>query len=86
LGGSAGDDGAALAARVLGARHVLQSLAQRSGRFPRAGAIVDALHATSMFALAAADTERRRPALIDGSIAAALSASGFASYRIRRGR
>ena len=38
-------------ARVLGARHIAQAIATNGGRFARLGALVDALHAASMFAL-----------------------------------
>jgi hypothetical protein len=72
-GASPGDDTAVVVARVLGARHLLQGLVQRRGRAPRLGAMVDLVHAASMFALASVGGEHRRPALIDGTIA-----TGFA--------
>ena len=73
-------DGAALAvARVLGGRHLVQ--AALAGNDPGAvrrygGAVVDLLHAASMFAVARMDAPRRRPALIDGSVAAAFGVLG----------
>jgi len=82
LGGDPKDDVALFAARALGARHVLQALATGShpGALRRAGgAVVDALHAASMFAVAATDPSRRRPASIDGSVAAALFVAGWAA-------
>jgi len=73
-GRSAADDGAVAVARILGARHLLQALVQRRGAFPRLGALIDAIHAASMFALASASDAYRKPALSDGAIAATLAA------------
>jgi len=70
-------------ARVLGARHIAQAIATNGGRFARLGALVDGLHAASMFALAAANDDFRRPALIDGSIATTFALSGLLPARPR---
>ena len=80
-GGDPTDGPTMVAARVLGARHLLQAIVTGDdpGRVRRVGgAIVDALHAASMFALAKVDPGRRKPALVDGSVAGAFSAAGFA--------
>jgi hypothetical protein len=82
LGGDPADAVAVVAARALGTRHVLQALAEGSepGKVRRlGGAAVDALHAGSMFALAMTDgtTARHRPALADGSVAAAFCLAGL---------
>ena len=71
-------------ARVLGARHIAQAIATNGGRFARLGALVDGLHAASMFALAAANDDFRRPALIDGSIATTFALSGLLPARTPR--
>jgi hypothetical protein len=65
-------------ARILGARHVAQAFVTRNGAFRRLGAAVDVIHAASMFGLAAISEPHRQPALIDGTIAAALSITGNA--------
>jgi hypothetical protein len=70
-------------ARVLGARHVAQALATDGGRFVRLGAAVDALHAATMFGLAATSDGYRRPALIDGAIASTFALSGLFVLRSR---
>jgi hypothetical protein len=80
-GGEPSDGPTMVAARVLGARHLLQAALTGDDPGPVrrvGGAVVDALHAASMFALAKVDAGRRRPALVDGSVAAAFSAAGFA--------
>jgi len=84
FGGRAGDDMAMVVARVLGTRHLLQALAQRSGALPRVGALIDTIHAATMFALAASDGEHRSPAMIDGSVAAAMAGAGLLSGRGER--
>jgi hypothetical protein len=67
-------------ARVLGARHLAQTaltaVAARPSAFA-AGAGVDALHASSMLLLAAADNSVRRAALADALAESALAAGGF---------
>jgi hypothetical protein len=75
-GGPADDPSALTVARVLGARHVLQGVATKGWRFSRVGSLVDSLHAVSMFALAAASDDYRRPALIDGCVAATFAVTG----------
>lgn len=61
----------ALAYRVLGVRHLAQGVSRTlaPGRYDRLLVSVDLLHAATMFALAAADPGRRRPALVSGSVA-----------------
>jgi len=66
-------------ARALGARHVLQALATSGAPGPLVlalGAEADLAHAASMLAVAAADPGRRRAALVDGLVAACLTAVG----------
>lgn len=79
-GGDPTDENTIAAARVLGGRHVLQAIVtgDHPGSIRRiGGAVVDALHAASMFAIAQSNpSERRRPALIDGSVAAAFAVAG----------
>ncbi len=81
-GGDPADGAAVAAARVLGGRHLVQAALAGSDPGPvrrSAGVVVDLLHATSMFALARVDAARRRPAVIDGSIAAAFGVLGAAA-------
>ena len=81
-GGDPADGAALAAARVLGGRHLAQAALVGSEPGPvrrSGGAFVDLLHATSMFALARVDPARRRPALIDGSVAAAFGVLGAAA-------
>jgi hypothetical protein len=83
-GGAPGDRTATTAARVLGGRHLAQAILTGSHPGPvrrYGGALVDALHAASMFALARADVARRKPATVDGSIAAAFAVAGIAAGR-----
>lgn len=75
LDGHPAGDGLVVAARVLGARNMLQSVMEARFRQPvvrRAGAIVDAIHVVSMLAFAATGGERRRPALLSAAVAGAL--------------
>jgi hypothetical protein len=67
-------------ARVLGARHLAQTaLTALTGRPSvfAAGAGIDAIHATSMLFLAAADGSVRQAALVDALAESALAAGGF---------
>jgi hypothetical protein len=66
----------AVAARILGARHVLQTFAER--RWPsrglrRVGAGIDGIHAVVMGGLALLPVAGRRDALITATVAAALA-------------
>lgn len=66
----------AVAARILGARHVLQTFAER--RWPasglrRAGATIDGIHAVVMAAVAVPSTSARGPALTSSLIATGLA-------------
>lgn len=84
LAGGSDESAEVRVARVLGARQVAQALATAGHPGPVrlcAGALVDALHAASMFALAAVSAEHRRPALLDGSVATALCAGGLVAAR-----
>ena len=78
-------DGAArVVARVLAARHLMQSAVLARSRSPllrRGGAAVDALHGLSMLGLAVVDRSRRRPALLDAGLATAFAVIGFAGTR-----
>lgn len=67
-------------ARVLGTRHLAQTALTACAGRPSAfaaGAGIDALHATSMLLLAAADGCVRRAALADALAESALAAGGF---------
>jgi hypothetical protein len=68
--------GAVGAARVLGARHLLQAavLAARPGPTARWAAAIDGLHVCSMLALAVVAPSYRRPALASAQVAAGLGA------------
>ena len=46
-----------------------------------AGAVVDALHAASMFALAAMSSDHRNPAFVDGCVATTLCSAGLLAAR-----
>ncbi|ABD11360.1 hypothetical protein CcI156_12935 [Frankia sp. CcI156] len=63
------------AVRVLGARHLVQSLLPPG----RLGVAADCLHAASMLAFAAAVPGHRRLALADSVVASAFAASAFAA-------
>ena len=76
-GGPAEDGTAQTVARFLGGRHVLQAIVTRGGKFSSLGAVVDAMHAASMFALAMTSAEYRKPAIIDGSVATTFAATGM---------
>jgi hypothetical protein len=84
------DRRAAVVAKVLGVRELLQ--AELSRRHPDrpsqlTSAGVDGLHAATMFALAGADRDRRRLALHNGATATALAlASAAAAARIKEDR
>ena len=74
-------------ARVLGARHVLQSIvtvAVPTGRVVGAGAALDALHGSTDVALAALSPRWRRIALADAALAAVLAAAGGSRWRAGR--
>ncbi len=76
------DQRALVAARVLGVRELVQAeLVRRhpSRATQLSGAGVDALHAASMFALAAADRGRRRLAMHNGATATVLALVSFAA-------
>jgi hypothetical protein len=75
--GSDATTGRITVARILGARHLLQGLVQRRGAVPRLGAAVDALHAMSMFGLAALNDGVRAAAAVDGSVATTFAAAGM---------
>ncbi len=76
------DAGARAVARILGARELLQ--AELTRRHPtravlRAGAGIDAVHAVTMVALAAADPGRRTLATQNAVTAGALALAGVAA-------
>jgi hypothetical protein len=74
----------AVAARVLGARELVQAELVRRHPGRRAQLIsagVDGLHAATMFGLAAADRDRRTLALHNGATAGALALAGLAAAR-----
>lgn len=64
-------------ARVLGGRHVLQAATELAiGRTSWLGVAVDASHALSMLALAAASPRWRRPALVSATAAGSFAVTG----------
>jgi hypothetical protein len=69
-------------ARVLGARHLVQTALTAAAPWPGTfaiGAQVDAVHAASMVLLAAVSRSGRRPALTDALTEAAFAAAGFSA-------
>jgi hypothetical protein len=71
-------------AQVLGARHLIQAAVTALVPVPEVfalGAGVDALHATSMVALAAADRASRPAALTDAMAETGFAAAGFSCGR-----
>jgi hypothetical protein len=80
------DRRATTVARVLGARELVQAelVRRHPGRAAQlASAGVDGLHAATMFALAAADRDRRRLALHNGATAAVLAIASLLAGRRR---
>jgi hypothetical protein len=78
LGLPAGDRRAHLFLRLLGARDLGQAVLAASAPPPvllRLGAGVDALHALSMYALAAVSADYRRPALTAAAVATTWTAT-----------
>ena len=68
------------AARILGARQVLQALVTArwpTGSVARASAVVDCLHAATDLGYAAVTARQRPIALLDAAIAAGLAAHGW---------
>jgi hypothetical protein len=75
---------AVAAARVLGARHLVQAgvnAATGGGAVAALGAVVDALHATSCVGLAAVSPRWRRIAALDAVVEAGFAAADFAGRR-----
>jgi hypothetical protein len=73
-------------ARVLGARHLAQAVLTLCRPGPAvflAGAGIDACHAASMLAVAAAEPPMRRAGLADATVATALAAAGAAAASAR---
>jgi hypothetical protein len=79
LGGAATADSRRIE-RILGVRHLLQGTVELLAwpRWRRIGVTVDALHAASGVALAAADARWRRPAALDATITTAFAVGGAA--------
>lgn len=74
-------------ARVLGARHVLQSIvtvAVPTGRVAGAGAALDALHGSTGVALAALSPRWRRIALADAALATVLATADGSRWHAGR--
>jgi hypothetical protein len=73
--------------RLLGTRHLLQAAVTVARATPRTrliGAVVDAAHALTMYALAAGSTRYRRAALTSAATATALALDGAqSSHRSR---
>jgi hypothetical protein len=80
---------ALVAMRVLGVRHLAQTLADVAGPWPTVGYLgagTDGLHALTDLGLAVLAPRWRRAALVDTAIAAAFTASTIRSLiRFRRG-
>ncbi len=78
------DRPARVVARVLGLRHLTEAAVtgrRNSSTLIRAGAIVDAIHATTFAALAALRPDRRKLALTNVATASALAAAGVIESR-----
>jgi hypothetical protein len=65
-----------IVARLLGARQLAQAALTRSRRADTVGAVVDALHLSSLIATAALSPRWRRAALVDAAAATTLLAGG----------
>jgi hypothetical protein len=89
FGGDAADAGTMTTARILGGRHVVQAVLTGPDPGPvrrYGGALVDALHAATMFVFARGaevGPGRKRPAYVDGSVAAAFCIVGLLAGRSR---
>ncbi|HEY5271695.1 MAG TPA: hypothetical protein VIJ34_00520 [Acidimicrobiales bacterium] len=83
LGGADEDRTPKRIMRVLGARHLVQAVAeQQFGDLAlRVGACVDALHALTGFGFACADARWRRAALADAMITSGFAAVGLSEVR-----
>ncbi len=69
-------------ARLVGARHLVQTALTAAAPWPRTFAIggqVDTLHAASMLLLAVVSRSGRRPALTDALTEAGFAAAGFSA-------
>ena len=80
LGLAPGDRRALLLLRTLGARDLGQAVLAATAPPPalrRLGVAVDALHASSMVALAAVSRDHRRPALISAALAVVWTAASL---------
>jgi hypothetical protein len=81
------DERARVVARVLGIRHLAQSLLSGASPGPSLvalGAWVDTVHATTSVALAVVDRDRRRAGGVDAAVAAAWAALGYRDLRSGR--
>lgn len=81
------DRRARLAARALGARHLIQAIAllqHPSRRWMLAGAAIDTTHAATMLALAAARPNRRRLAAVSAVLALLIAAAELRRLRCFR--
>jgi hypothetical protein len=69
--------------RVLGARHLVQAIAEHlfGDEALRVGACVDALHALTGFGFACVDVRWRRAALADAMITSGFAAVGLSKVR-----
>jgi hypothetical protein len=75
LGGGLDSRGVRVAVRILGARHLVETvLTTRDPRLVRGVRVVDGIHAVSMLILAAASPRLRRDALLSAASASALVA------------
>ncbi len=89
FGGDAADPVTMTTARILGGRHVAQAAITGDDPGPvrrYGGAVVDLLHAASMFAFARSEgvpPGKRRPAIVDGTVAAAFCVAGLLVGRRR---
>ena len=78
--GAGADHTGVVVARILGARHLVQSAAsgpQPSPELLAAGVWVDTVHALTALALAVTDARRTGAGLVDAAIAATLAVAGI---------
>jgi len=80
------DRKALVVARILGTRHLLQTVLSGINPSPEklaAGVWVDSVHALTAFGLAAVDRDRARAGIVDGAVA--LSWAGLCARELRSG-
>jgi hypothetical protein len=84
VSGGTADRASAAVGRVLGSRHLAQTLTiERAGTrgWLLIGTVIDAAHALSMVGLAALSRDHRRLAALDAALAAGLAINGLREAR-----